>query len=444
MINSETRTYIEGLNFQVVDDTQGRVLLSSRQPPTDEAWRAVWHVLNGKIQFVPFTREIQTKASNMESKLDYQEVEELAEKILIQALNEKASDIHLEPNESQLKVRFRLDGQLVRKHLIPDEKRAHLMAHLKIRSNMDIAEKRRPQDGRIQINHHGQQIDFRVSTLPTHHGEKMVLRLLDKRDILMDLDHLSMPKSVQEPLRRTIASPYGLILVTGPTGSGKTTTLYSCLQAIQSESLNIMTVEDPIEYQLEGISQTQVKPEIGVTFASTLRTFLRQDPNVIMIGEMRDTETAELGVRASLTGHLVFSTLHTNDTCSAIPRLLDMGIPAHLLSGCLSCVLSQRLIRKLCEHCKQPDQQAIPHLQAIYKASGCGACYRTGYKGRCGLFEWLPIDQDLQKLISKRADVIQIHESAIKKGLIPLKESAMGLVKRGITSYEEAIRETGL
>lgn len=437
-MESTVKTYLEDFGFLVEEGDP--IELFSEEEPTDEAWRAAWHVLEGKFRFRTRSNHVN-HSSIVETQHDDHEVEERAEALLILALKKKASDIHLEPTGNQLDIRFRLDGQLVKQRHVALEHQAHFIAHLKIRSGMDIAEKRRPQDGRIQVKHLGKQIDFRVSTLPTQFGEKMVLRLLDKQDIMIDLEHLGMPLSIQEPLKQAIASPYGLILVTGPTGSGKTTTLYSCLKEIQSESLNIMTVEDPIEYQLEGISQTQVKPEIDVTFATALRTFLRQDPNVIMIGEMRDSETAELGVRASLTGHLVFSTLHTNDTCSSIPRLLDMGIPAPLLSSCLRAVLSQRLVRRLCTECKEPNpQEGLPRMVP----RGCDMCYGKGYKGRIGLFEWLPIDETLRSLITKQVPVAELQAYAREKGLPTLRDYGLLTVDKGLTSLAEVLKETSL
>lgn len=347
--------------------------------------------------------------------------------LLTQAVREHASDIHIEPYELHSSVRFRIDGTL--REVVQPNRALHaaLISRLKIMAELDIAEKRLPQDGRIGLRLGGRSVDVRVSTLPSAHGERAVLRLLDKSDGVLSLEAIGMQGQTLQRFERLIQQPHGIVLVTGPTGSGKTTTLYAALTRLDAQRLNIMTVEDPIEYELPGIGQTQVNTKIDLTFATALRAILRQDPDVIMIGEIRDRETAQIAIQASLTGHLVLATLHTNDAPSAVTRLVDMGVEPFLLSSSLLGVLAQRLVRKVCPTCA---------------GAGCEACGSTGYHGRTGLFELMVVDEPLRALIHERAPEAALREHALANGMVPLRHAGDALVAQGLTTAEEVWRVT--
>lgn len=372
--------------------------------------------------------------------------------IIIEALQQGASDIHFEPHEEGIFLRNRIDGILQKKASPPKELQNQLLTRLKVIAKLDIAEKRRPQDGRIKLKMAGREINFRLSTIPVASGERLVLRILDRENIALGLNNLGMSKEIVASIRKLIAMPEGILLVTGPTGSGKTTTLYSAIQEINSSGINIMTIEDPVEYKLESIAQIGVNPKIGLTFASGLRHILRQDPDCIMIGEIRDLETAEIAIQASLTGHLVFSTLHTNDAPSAITRLTDMGIEPYLLSSSVIGVLAQRLVRKICPHCKVAYEPSIEELKKLnlkkndvpkfYRGEGCNFCYNTGYKGRHGIYELMPVTSPIKKQIMKTVDSSSIRLTAIEQGMVPLLDSSGELVKNGITTPSEVLRVT--
>ena len=355
--------------------------------------------------------------------------------LLTQALREGASDIHIEPFEQISIVRFRVDGAL--RDVIRPKKAIHasLVSRIKIMAQLDIAEKRLPQDGRITLRIGGKPVDVRVSTLPTGHGERAVLRLLDKEAGKLDLSHLGMSSDVLKQFDHLIAQPHGIVLVTGPTGSGKTTTLYAALSRVNSGSTNILTVEDPIEYELPGIGQTQVNAKIDMSFAKALRAILRQDPDVIMIGEIRDLETAQIAVQASLTGHLVLATLHTNDSAAAVTRLLDMGIEPFLLSSSLLGVVAQRLVRKLCGHCKQ-------HEAGVWKAVGCEHCGHTGYQGRVGVYELLLTTEAISAQIHHQSSEAEIRLAAQKDGMKTMREDGQRWLDSGVTTREELLRVT--
>jgi general secretion pathway protein E len=355
--------------------------------------------------------------------------------LLTQSLREGASDIHIEPFEQTSVVRFRIDGAL--RDVVRPKKAIHasLISRIKIMSQLDIAEKRLPQDGRITLRVGGKPVDVRVSTLPTGHGERAVLRLLDKEAGRLDLGHLGMSGDLLPQFDKLINQPHGIVLVTGPTGSGKTTTLYAALSRLNSNTTNIMTVEDPIEYDLPGIGQTQVNARIDMTFAKALRAILRQDPDVIMIGEIRDLETAQIAVQASLTGHLVLATLHTNDAASAVTRLLDMGIEPFLLSSSLLGVMAQRLVRKLCVHCKKQDGD---HWHAV----GCERCGHTGYHGRVGVYELLETDESIRSQIHNRAAEAEIRDTAMKTGMKTMREDGERWLREGVTTQAELLRVT--
>jgi general secretion pathway protein E len=355
--------------------------------------------------------------------------------LLTQALREGASDIHIEPFEQISVVRFRIDGAL--RDVVRPKKAIHasLISRIKIMAQLDIAEKRLPQDGRIALRVGGKAVDVRVSTLPTGHGERAVLRLLDKESGKLDLQHLGMSAEALEQFDRLIAQPHGIILVTGPTGSGKTTTLYAALSRLNTSSANILTVEDPIEYELAGIGQTQVNPRIDMTFAKALRAILRQDPDIIMIGEIRDLETAQIAVQASLTGHLVLATLHTNDSAAAVTRLLDMGIEPFLLSSSLLGVVAQRLVRKLCPHCKRQDGQ-------FWHETGCDKCGHTGYQGRVGIYELLLTTDRIRALIHNQASEADIRATAQQNGMRTMREDGERWLADGTTTQAELLRVT--
>ena len=356
--------------------------------------------------------------------------------LLTQAAKDGASDIHIEPYERASTVRFRVDGTL--REVVQPNRALHaaLISRLKIMAELDIAEKRLPQDGRISLRIGGRAIDVRVSTLPSAHGERAVLRLLDKGQSRYTLDSLGMSAEVQQGFGRLVQQPHGIVLVTGPTGSGKTTTLYAALQMLDGSTTNILTVEDPIEYELPGVGQTQVNARIDLTFAKALRAILRQDPDVIMIGEIRDFETAQIAIQASLTGHLVLATLHTNDAPSAVTRLTDMGVEPFLLSSSLLGVLAQRLVRKLCTVCRRQDANGLWH------AVGCPACGHSGYKGRTGVYELMSAEAEVRELIHNRAAESALQAAAIRAGLKPMRDDGTRLVADGVTSEEEVLRVT--
>jgi general secretion pathway protein E len=355
--------------------------------------------------------------------------------LLTQSLREGASDIHIEPFEQTSVVRFRIDGAL--RDIVRPRKAIHasLISRIKIMSQLDIAEKRLPQDGRITLRVGGKPVDVRVSTLPTGHGERAVLRLLDKEAGRLDLSHLGMSEQMLPQFDKLINQPHGIVLVTGPTGSGKTTTLYASLSRLNSTTTNIMTVEDPIEYDLPGIGQTQVNARIDMTFGKALRAILRQDPDVIMIGEIRDLETAQIAVQASLTGHLVLATLHTNDAASAVTRLLDMGIEPFLLSSSLLGVMAQRLVRKLCAYCKRQEG-------GQWVAVGCDRCGHTGYHGRVGVYELLETNEQIRSQIHNQAAEAQIRHAALKSGMKTMHDDGQRWVQEGVTTEAELLRVT--
>ena len=356
--------------------------------------------------------------------------------LLTQAAIDGASDIHIEPYERSSAVRFRVDGTL--REVVQPNKALHaaLISRLKVMAELDIAEKRLPQDGRISLRIGGKAIDVRVSTLPSAHGERAVLRLLDKTDAKFSLPSLGMSGTVLGSFRRLIQQPHGIVLVTGPTGSGKTTTLYAALSSIDTAGANVLTVEDPVEYELPGIGQTQVNPKIDLTFAKALRAILRQDPDVIMIGEIRDFETAQIAIQASLTGHLVLATLHTNDAPSAVTRMTDMGVEPFLLSSSLLGVLAQRLVRKLCPACCRKD------ARGLWQPVGCAACGGSGWRGRTGVYELMEADDDVRALIHERASEARLLQAARNAGLRSMREDGERLVADGVTSLEEVLRVT--
>lgn len=370
--------------------------------------------------------------------------------ILSEAIEEGASDIHFEPFEDDLRIRYRIDGVLQSRHAPSREHQAQLLSRIKVLAKLDIAEHRLPQDGRIKLKMGGREIDLRVSTVPVSHGERIVLRILDKGNVVLGIDDLGMMPETLNAFRELISLPEGIILVTGPTGSGKTTTLYSALYEMSHDDVNIMTIEDPVEYKLKGIAQIAVHPKIGLSFAAGLRHILRQDPDIVMVGEIRDSETAEIAIQASLTGHLVLSTLHTNDAPSAIPRLMDMGIEPYLLSSTISGVLAQRLVRKICPSCREeyePSKQelallGIKHKEKLFHGKGCKNCFGSGYKGRCGIYELLSINDEFQSKIAQKTDALELRRLAKDQGFMTLRDHGLSLIKQGITTIAEVLRMT--
>jgi general secretion pathway protein E len=374
--------------------------------------------------------------------------------MLSQAVKDRASDIHIEPSQSRVKIRYRVDGILYDMLSPPKYIQSTLISRIKIMAKMNIAEKRLPQDGRIEIRIADKNIDIRVSTIPTAFGERVVLRLLDKTHILLSVSDLGMPEDRLKEFNKLIQTPHGIILVTGPTGSGKTTTLYAALSTIHNTDINIITIEDPVEYQIEGIGQIQVNPKIDLTFANGLRSIVRQDPDVILVGEIRDLQTAEIAIQSALTGHLVFSTLHTNDSASAITRLIDMGIEPFLVTSSVIAILAQRLVREICADCKEaytPDEESLQNIglttealggKEIYRGKGCSTCLNTGYKGRTGIFEMMILEDKLKNLILKTSDANAIKRTAVEQEMITLRHDGAQKVLDGITTIEEVFRVT--
>jgi type IV pilus assembly protein PilB len=386
-------------------------------------------------------------------------VVKLSNVLLVDALKRGASDIHIEPYEKEFRVRFRIDGVLYNVMALPMKLRDPLLSRIKIMAKLDIAEKRLPQDGRIKIKmrveERSRDLDFRVSSLPTLWGEKIVLRLLDKSKLMLDMTKLGFEQDSLDRFKRSIAKPYGIVLVTGPTGSGKTNTLYSAVASLNKPDVNIMTAEDPVEFNLAGINQVQIKDQIGLNFAAALRSFLRQDPNIILVGEIRDYETAEIAVKAALTGHLVFSTLHTNDAPSTISRLVNMGIEPFMVGTAVNLIQAQRLVRRVCSNCKEelrdvPTQTLVdigftPDQVGsfkVHKGRGCGTCNGTGYKGRVGLYEVMEISDGIRDLIMVGATAVEIKRKALEEGMLTLRMSGLEKIKAGVTTLEEVLRET--
>jgi type IV pilus assembly protein PilB len=390
--------------------------------------------------------------SELQRSSSEQPIIKFVNKVLLDAVKMNASDIHVEPYESIVRVRYRMDGKLIEQMKIPGQLKNPIISRLKIMSQMDIAERRLPQDGRIKARMDNKEVDMRVSCLPTLFGEKIVIRVLDKSNLQLDMRKLGFSDEQLKDFKTAIHRPYGMILVTGPTGSGKTTTLYSALSEVNRPDVNISTAEDPVEYNIQGINQVFVNEEIGLTFASALRSFLRQDPDIIMVGEIRDLETAEIAIKAALTGHLVLSTIHTNNASSTISRLINMKVEPFLVASSLNLVIAQRLIRKLCLECKEPyypDVNALAKLgftnaeiagKRFYKAKGCPACNKTGYKGRIAIYEVLNVGEDVKNKIYENANEFEIQKVAVNHGMKPLKESAKERFLDGTTSLEEIIQ----
>jgi type IV pilus assembly protein PilB len=405
------------------------------------------------LEVIDESEDVPTE-QDLRSQVQDKPLVKLVDSIIADAIRRGCSDIHIESYEKRIRVRYRLDGNLMEMSPMPFKYRAAIISRVKIMADLDISERRLPQDGRIKVKFGDRAVDLRVSILPTIFGEKVVMRILDPRSVNVDLTKLGFSESSLDEFSRAIHLPYGMILVTGPTGSGKTTTLYSALKQINTANINIMTAEDPVEFNFEGINQVAVKSDIGLTFAAGLRSFLRQDPDVIMVGEIRDGETAEIAVRAALTGHLVFSTLHTNDAPTTIDRLVDMGIPEYLVASCVKLVMAQRMVRKICVNCKQEANVPAGTLETlgfspseakslkVYEGKGCAACNSTGYSGRSGIFEVMPITAEIERMVLARCSSAEIREHATGEGMLSLRAAALEKLKKGITTVEEVLAVT--
>jgi general secretion pathway protein E len=408
--------------------------------------------------------DVEQRVDDLAFDADIQQLKDLAAEapvirlvslLITNALDSRASDIHIEPFENRLVVRYRIDGVLHEVESPPRRFSAAVISRVKIMANLDIAERRKPQDGRIRLRVQGKEIDLRVSTVPTMHGESVVMRILDKGGVALDFKRLGFEDDTLEVFLKVLLEPHGILLVTGPTGSGKTTTLYTALERLNQPDVKILTVEDPVEYQMPGINQIQVKPQIDLTFANALRSIVRQDPDVIMIGEIRDLETAEIAVQSALTGHLVLSTVHTNDAPSTVNRLLDMGVEDYLLTSTVIGILAQRLVRTLCAQCKEP-YTALPELVdelglarfsdegeiRLFRARGCPLCAQTGYSGRISILEMLPITDPLRSLVMKHATSTELREQAIEGGMVTMYEDGLRKAVEGVTTFEEVLRVT--
>ena len=459
------------VNLLPLDDL--RLLLDGEVSPVLCSKSDIQQIIDGYFEQQTENAADMIDSITMSEKDDYQSLEGLgSERDLLDLANEapiiklinlvitggvkdRASDIHIEPFEKEVRVRYRIDGVLYEKFSVPRSQQAAVISRVKIMADLNIAEHRLPQDGRIKIRLSGKEIDIRVSIIPTAHGERVVMRILEKGSFLFSLEQLGMESRDNSQLDKLIQSSHGILLVTGPTGSGKSTTLYAALQKVNSPDKNIITVEDPIEYQLEGIGQIQVAPKIGLTFAAGLRSILRQDPDIILIGEIRDMETAEMAVQASLTGHLVFSTLHTNDSAGAITRLVNMGIEPFLVTSSTIAIQAQRLVRRICDTCKVAytpeletykelgvDAPADPEKRILYHAVGCSACSDRGYRGRTGIFELLVMTTRIQEMALQGVDSNQIKREARKFGMRTLREDGANRAMLGLTSAEEILRVT--
>ena len=389
-----------------------------------------------------------------QAQIDDAPVVKLINGLLTDAVRRGASDIHIEPFEHEIRIRYRIDGALVEIMKPPMKMKAALTSRIKILSQLNIAERRVPQDGRLKLKMGNRVIDFRVSTLPVLFGEKIVLRILDKGNLTLDLQKFGFEPKAEADLMKAILNPYGMVLVTGPTGSGKTTTLYSALSRINTTEVNIMTAEDPVEYNLMGINQVLVRTEIGMTFAAALKAFLRQDPNIIMVGEIRDLETGGIAIKAALTGHLVLSTLHTNDAPSTITRMIDMGIEAFNVASAVNLVVAQRLVRRICKDCKAPvtytdeelaslgtDLESVRHIPFM-KGKGCDTCGGLGYKGRAGLYEVMAMSPELRRMILRGASVAELRDQAVAEGMLTLRMDGIVKIRKGVTTLEEVVKET--
>ncbi|MFD1991823.1 GspE/PulE family protein [Paenibacillus nicotianae] len=451
-----TVAMVDPLDYFAIEDL--RMTTGFRIEPAissrDELQRAIAHYYGLRDSMSLMMGELPSQDEIEETEItdEASPIVRLVNQMIQQAVHLKASDIHVDPGESDVVIRYRIDGVLRTERHLPKQMQGFITARLKIMAKLNIAERRLPQDGRIKLQFDLKMVDIRVSSLPTMHGEKIVLRLLDLSTGVKPVEQLGFDRKNAVWFREMIEQPYGILLITGPTGSGKTTTLYSALNLLNTESANVITIEDPVEYQLQGVNQVQVNPGIGLTFASGLRSILRQDPNIVMVGEIRDDETAEIAVRASLTGHLVLSTIHTNDAVSTVMRLRDMGIEPYLIASSLIGIVAQRLVRRICSDCKESytptDQEKIVleshglDVQVLHRGKGCGNCNHTGYRGRVAIQEVLKIDQTLRRIITEGAAIEEIRNAAKEQEMVTLMTDGLHKVVEGITTVQEVMRET--
>lgn len=450
--------FVTGLNVKpvIAAETAIKEVIDNFYAPAEAAVEAMEDIIRdfegADLEILEEEEEMEDE--DLEAAISHAPLVRLVDSIIVDAIRRGASDIHIEPYERAVRVRYRIDGTLIEMSPIPFRLKAAVVSRLKIMSDLDISEKRVPQDGRIKVKTSGKTVDLRVSILPVIFGEKVVMRILDAGALQLDLTKLGYTEAALDNFMFGIRQPYGMVLVTGPTGSGKSTTLYSAISVLNEPHTNIMTAEDPVEYNMAGINQVHVRTEIGLTFAASLRSFLRQDPNIIMVGEIRDLETAEIAIKAALTGHLVLSTLHTNDAASTINRMLDMGVAPFLLASSINVIQAQRLVRRLCSECKKavklsPEQAEMLEIPAeeagsieIYEPEGCPACNRTGYKGRLGVYEVLPVSAGIKQMVLEEASNLEIKQKAVNEGMLTLRADAVEKLKAGITSFEEVLRET--
>jgi type IV pilus assembly protein PilB len=430
-----------------------RALLEKYYESQDQQLETLLKDMEGMEDDVEIVKEAEDETAT-QAQIDDAPVVKLINGLLTEAVRRGASDIHIEPFEHEIRVRYRVDGALLEVMKPPVRMKAALTSRIKILSQLNIAERRVPQDGRLKLKMGNRVIDFRVSTLPVLFGEKIVLRILDKGNLTLDLSKFGFEPKAEADLLKAILNPYGMVLVTGPTGSGKTTTLYSALSRINTIETNIMTAEDPVEYNLQGINQVLIRNEIGLTFAAALKAFLRQDPNIIMIGEIRDLETGGIAIKAALTGHLVLSTLHTNDAPSTITRMIDMGIEAFNVASAVNLVVAQRLVRRICKECKEvvtyPDEVLVSiseDLDAVrklvfHRGRGCDTCNGTGYKGRAGLYEVMSMTPEVRRLVLRGGSVAELRDQAVEDGMLTLRMDGMKKIEKGVTTVEEVIKET--
>ncbi len=447
--------FITGCSIQPVISPEKSISKAIETYYTDEnAFSQLIKGLEDDEGIVVVEAEEGPSEADLQSAIQDKPLVKLVDSIIADAIRSGASDIHFECYEKRIRVRFRIDGELREMAPLPFKYRAAVVSRLKVMADLDIAERRVPQDGRIKIKIAERTVDLRVSVLPTIFGEKVVMRILDPMALMVDMTRLGFSDESLKRFDRAIHLPYGIILVTGPTGSGKTTTLYSALKQINTIDVNIMTAEDPVEFNFDGINQVLVRADIGLTFAAALRSFLRQDPDIIMVGEIRDAETAEIAIRAALTGHLVFSTLHTNDAPSAISRLMDMGIPNYLVSSATRLIMAQRILKKVCSHCKEEYDLTEEQIRALnapeeftkglvgVRGTGCAECNQTGRSGRTGIYEVMPISEAVDQLILAKASDSEIRKQAVVEGMLTLRMAAIDKLRQGAISYEEVIATT--
>ncbi|MCA9763458.1 MAG: type IV-A pilus assembly ATPase PilB [Gemmatimonadetes bacterium] len=432
-----------------------KALIEKHYETGDEQLQTILREMEGIGEDVEVVEEEEDESiAAMQAAVDDAPVVKLINGVLTDAVKRGASDIHIEPFEHEIRIRYRVDGALLEVMKPPMKMKAALTSRIKILAQLNIAERRVPQDGRLKLKMGSRVIDFRVSTVPVLFGEKIVMRILDKGNLTLDLSKFGFEPKAEKDLMRNILNPYGMVLVTGPTGSGKTTTLYSALQRVNTIDTNVMTAEDPVEYNLPGINQVQVRSEIGLTFASALRAFLRQDPNIIMIGEIRDLETGGIAIKAALTGHLVLSTLHTNDAPSTIIRMIDMGIEAFNVASAVNLVVAQRLVRRICSNCKAPVSYTDEELHVLtedvaslkgvqfYRGTGCDQCGGTGYRGRAGLYEVMAMSPALRRMVLTGASTAELREKAVEEGMLTLRMDGIKKLERGVTTLTEIVKET--